>query len=130
MFEDTVFWTDRVAGQVSQCNKYNCSSREVTISRVNRPLGVAIVHPVRQPPGRFFFWPLRSKAIGALSFTMCVHTSVHLHSLYLKTISAHKFDVFVMFMMLQCKYTRPVSLLGIFSVFMIKCIMCDTRHNT
>jgi hypothetical protein len=68
VFEDTVFWTDRVAGQVSQCNKYNCSSREVTISRVNRPLGVAIVHPVRQPPGRFFFWPLRSKAIGAIKF--------------------------------------------------------------
>ncbi|XP_076088432.1 low-density lipoprotein receptor-related protein 2-like [Mytilus galloprovincialis] len=49
VFEDTVFWTDRVAGQVSQCNKFNCSSREVTVSRVTRPLGVAIFHPVRQP---------------------------------------------------------------------------------
>lgn len=54
VFEDTVFWTDRVAGQVSQCNKFNCSSREVTVSRVTRPLGVAIFHPVRQPQGKEF----------------------------------------------------------------------------
>ncbi|XP_069108702.1 low-density lipoprotein receptor-related protein 2-like isoform X5 [Argopecten irradians] len=49
VFEDTIFWTDRVAGRVSQCNKFNCSDRGLTISRISRPLGIAVMHPVRQP---------------------------------------------------------------------------------
>lgn len=43
-----MYWTDRMAGRVSKCNKFDCAGRNVVVSFILRPLGIAIMHPARQ----------------------------------------------------------------------------------
>ena len=35
-------------------NKYNCTNKDVIGSKLNKPIGVAVYHPVRQPKGLFY----------------------------------------------------------------------------
>ncbi|KAL3854471.1 hypothetical protein ACJMK2_013739, partial [Sinanodonta woodiana] len=49
VFEDDVIWTDRAANRISRCNKFNSTDRQVIEARMIRPLGLVVIHPVRQP---------------------------------------------------------------------------------
>ena len=55
VFEDFVIWTDRAANKVSRCNKYNCKDKEVVGWTMEKPLGIVVNHPVRQPDGEYSF---------------------------------------------------------------------------
>ena len=56
MFEDTMFWTDRAANKVSRCNKYTCEDKDVIGLKMEKPLGIVINHPVRQPNGGYTYY--------------------------------------------------------------------------
>ena len=55
VFEDTMFWTDRAANKVSRCNKYTCEDKDVIGLKMEKPLGIVINHPVRQPNGGYIY---------------------------------------------------------------------------
>ena len=53
VFEDSILWTDRAANKVSRCNKYSCEDKDVIGLKMEKPLGIVINHPVRQPNGGY-----------------------------------------------------------------------------
>ncbi|XP_037704852.1 low-density lipoprotein receptor-related protein 2 isoform X2 [Choloepus didactylus] len=52
LFEDSVYWTDRYTRQVIQANKWHGGNQSVLIYNIHDPLGIAVIHPVKQPSSR------------------------------------------------------------------------------
>ncbi|XP_051883463.1 low-density lipoprotein receptor-related protein 2a [Pristis pectinata] len=50
IFEDFVYWTDRHSNRVVRVNKWHGKNQTVMISNIIGPLGIAVIHSVRQPP--------------------------------------------------------------------------------
>ncbi|KAM9664148.1 low-density lipoprotein receptor-related protein 2 [Trichechus inunguis] len=50
LFEDSMYWTDRYTHRVMQANKWHGGNQSVVIYNIHQPLGIAAVHPVKQPP--------------------------------------------------------------------------------
>ncbi|XP_020846577.1 low-density lipoprotein receptor-related protein 2 isoform X2 [Phascolarctos cinereus] len=49
LFEDSVYWTDRHTHRVIRANKWHGGNQTVMIYNIHQPLGIAAVHPVKQP---------------------------------------------------------------------------------
>ncbi|XP_027721928.1 low-density lipoprotein receptor-related protein 2 isoform X3 [Vombatus ursinus] len=49
LFEDFVYWTDRHTHRVIRANKWRGGNQTVMIYNIHQPLGIAAVHPVKQP---------------------------------------------------------------------------------
>ncbi|XP_013407657.1 low-density lipoprotein receptor-related protein 2-like [Lingula anatina] len=49
IFEDNVYWTDRLNNQLNRCSKFTCDTKTIVIKNMNQPLGVAAFHSLRQP---------------------------------------------------------------------------------
>ncbi|XP_069472259.1 low-density lipoprotein receptor-related protein 2 isoform X2 [Ambystoma mexicanum] len=49
--EDFVYWSDRYTNRVIRANKWNGRNQTVLMYNIPQPMGIAAVHPIRQPPG-------------------------------------------------------------------------------
>ncbi|ELW62289.1 Low-density lipoprotein receptor-related protein 2 [Tupaia chinensis] len=49
LFEDSVYWTDRATHRVMQANKWHGGNRSVVMYNIHWALGLAAIHPAKQP---------------------------------------------------------------------------------
>uniref|UniRef100_A0A8C4XVC9 Low-density lipoprotein receptor-related protein 2 n=1 Tax=Falco tinnunculus TaxID=100819 RepID=A0A8C4XVC9_FALTI len=49
VFEDFVYWSDRYTNRVIRANKWHGGNQTVMIYNIHQPLGLVVVHPVKQP---------------------------------------------------------------------------------
>ncbi|XP_013781727.1 low-density lipoprotein receptor-related protein 2-like [Limulus polyphemus] len=50
VFEDTLYWTDRLLNRVLSCNKFHGTNQTVVPHMFSRPLSIHVNHAVLQPP--------------------------------------------------------------------------------
>ncbi|XP_072171800.1 low-density lipoprotein receptor-like [Diadema setosum] len=49
VFEDFIYWTDWSTNSVKRADKFTGSNQTAVITEINGPMGLAILHPLRQP---------------------------------------------------------------------------------
>ncbi|CAG5865572.1 unnamed protein product [Menidia menidia] len=52
IFEDFVYWTDRYINRVMRAHKWHGENQTVMLFNLPQPMGLAAVHPARQPAGQ------------------------------------------------------------------------------
>lgn len=72
IFEDFVYWTDRYINRVMRAHKWHGENQTVMLFNLPQPMGLATVHPARQPAGNqpsklFLFLWLLWKPLNQLS---------------------------------------------------------------
>ncbi|KAG8559732.1 hypothetical protein GDO81_017431 [Engystomops pustulosus] len=51
IFEDYIYWSERYTNRIIRANKWHGGNQTVMIYNIRQPLGIAAVHPVKQPGG-------------------------------------------------------------------------------